>query len=332
MPIVDYKGRMDLLLSGVSMDFAQDQQDYIADKVFPTIPVERESGSYITFPRGWFTRDHVAERPLGDEPYEATYGLSSATYSVKEYALAMSLDDRERANIAPNTFNPDETHVRFLTDNHLIHRERIWADRFFRTGVWGTDLTGTTVAATDRNVNIQQWDQANSNPQVDINFLKARMALKTGREANAMIIGRDVWTALQTHPTIIERVKYTSAANTTLDSLKAYLELDDIFVPKTVQNVAPELAPQLGDNADLRYIVNPKGMLLLYRNPMVGMRMATGGLTFVWRGLLGGGGFTMPVYRDRKTRAFSDWFAVRTAYDMKVVAPECGVYVNAMVA
>jgi hypothetical protein len=330
MPI-DYRGHADVVLSGVSMEFAQDQQDYIADRVFPTLPVDLQSSEFPVFPIGWFLRDHVRERPLGEEPIEATYGLDYDTYRVKEYALAATIDDRERANIAPGTaYNPDETHVRFLTDNHLVHKEKVWANRFFRLGVWSVDLDGVT-STTPTSAQITQWDVPTSDPQRVTKNLKKRIRRRVGKSANGLVAGEDVDETLFSHPAIIERTKYTSSDSVDEALIRAYLGLDFYLVPMAMQNVAVELAPQFGDNLNLSPIVNPKGALFLYRNPRVGTKMATGGLTFHWRGLLGGQGFQMPVYRERKRRAWTDWFAVRTAYDMRVVAPDAGIYVDDLV-
>lgn len=334
MPVT-YRGEVDSLLSGISIQYAQDTTKYVAERVFPAYDVQYKSDEYLVYPRGWFLRSQVQERPLGGEPPEATYGLTSATYSAKEYALAATLDDRERANARP-PHDPEDTHIRFLTDNHLIFREIKWAQAFFRTGVWGKDLTGQATAPAaglqTSATAIMQWDQANSNPQMAVDELKEFMGLTTGNEGNVLVLGRSAYTRLKSHPSIIDRTKYTSSDAVTKDILAAYFEVDEVIVPQAVVNVAPELAPQLGDNVNLNWIINPKGMLLLYRNPVVGAKMLTGGLTFRWSGLLNAGGFTLPVFRDRKTRAFSDWFAVRQAFDMRVVAPDAGVFVGNIVA
>jgi hypothetical protein len=334
---VDYRGHVDRLLSGVSIQFAHNQDEYIADKVFPTLPVEEKSGEIMVFPQGWFLRPQVRERPLGDEPYEATYGLESSEYNTREYALAATLDDRERANISPDSaYDPDETHVQFLTGQHLINKEIKWSDQFFTDGVWSTELTGqATAPVTGRQTSataIMQWDQANSKPQRAVNELKEVVGLTVGKELNIGIIGRSAWTYLLDHPEIIERTKYTSSEAFTKQIIAKFLGLDELYIPQAAVNVAPELAPQLGDNMDLNYIINPKGLLLLYRNPIVGTKMQTAGLTIHWRGLLGGEGLTYPVYTDRKRRAFSDWYAVRSAFQHKVVAPDCGVYVDEIIA
>lgn len=338
MPVT-YRGHVDEFLSGLSVRFAQDQSVFIADQVFPTYGVQKQSGEFLVYPQGWFLRNQVRERPLHGEPAQATYGLSSSTYAVKEYALAAVLDDRETANATP-PFDPEANHVRFLTENHLINRELLWADAHMKTGVWGVDLTGqagapsATAQATPGSTNlIQQWDQATSKPQRAVNQIKTYMALKTGREANVGVFGRELWTVLLDHPDIIERVKYAEGSPVLSQQLIAnYLGLDNIYVPAATHNVAPELAPQLGDNKTLNFVVNSKAALFLYRNTQVGPMMMTAGLSLVWRGLLNGGGFTFPVYRERIDRSWSDWFAVRSAFTFKVVAPEAGVYVNSLIA
>lgn len=326
---VNYRGELDAQLSNISVAFTQEADAFIAQRVFPTLPVRKSSDTFTVYPRGWFLRDQVRERPLGGEPAEATYGLRGDTYAAKEYALAMTLDDRERANVAEG-IDPEETHVEFLTEQHLIHADRQWADAYFAPGVWSTELTGVAAAPAD-DTEITFWNDPSSNPQRDVNRLKMRQARLTGRPGNVLVIGAEAYVELQNHPSIIDRLKYTTSEAVTRQILARYFEVDEILVPMATHNIAPELAPQLGDNVDLEFIVNPFGLLLLYRTPRVGIKIPTAGITFVWTGILGGGGFPMPVYTDRKKRAFSDWFAVRSAYDMKVVSPDLGVYCDEIV-
>ncbi len=329
-PTPNYRGQVDQLLSGFSLGYAQDEALFVAGRVFPTMGVRRQSDNFYIYPKGWRMRPQVARRPLGGEPVEATYGLENGTYSVQEFALAMSLDDRERTNTVP-PFDPEEEHVAFLMENHLIHREINWAKSHFTTGIWAEDLTGVA-SATPAADELYQWDADDSTPQKIVNKLKQRITLRCGRPANLMVVGANVHTVLCSHPEIIERTKYTSDAAITRAIIARYFEIEEYLVLEAVHNVAAELAPQFGDSVELEYIANGDGMLLLYRNPRVGLKAMTAGVTFVWQGLLGAEGFSYPVYRDRKVRAWSDWFAVRAAYGMEVLAPDCGIYVDGLIS
>lgn len=320
---------MDRLLSGYSFGVTQDRSEFVAGTMFPTLGVERQSDEFLVYPRGWHTRPHQAKRPMGGEPAEITLGMSSDTYMCVEYALAATLDDRERTNVV-ESYDPEEAHVEMLTDNHLINREIVFSNNFFTAGKWGTDLVGVATAVDLSGgttlTQIQQFDQANSEPQKTMNVLKMQAALRGGRRPNVLAIGEEVYIHLQSHPELIERTKYTNSQNVDQNMLANYFGVQEVMVLQAVMNVDEELAPQFGDNFSMEHISNTKGLLLLYRHPRVGMRVPTAGVSFTWRGLLGASGFTFPVYSSRKERAFSDWFAVRSAYDLKMVAPDLGVF------
>jgi hypothetical protein len=95
-------------------------------------------------------------------------------------------------------------------------------------------------------------------------------------------------------------------------------------------NTGPERESLVATEAAAVYahIVNTKDALLVYSAPSPATEAPSGGYIFAWTGLLGANA-TNPlaaVVRGRDDRAHSDWFHCRTAYDMKVVAPELGVF------
>jgi hypothetical protein len=62
--------------------------------------------------------------------------------------------------------------------------------------------------------------------------------------------------------------------------------------------------------------------------------MPSAGYTFAWNGYLGADASNplAGVTRGRDERAYTDWFHLRTAYDMEIVAPELGVFLSAAVS
>lgn len=311
-------GHVDMLLTNISVAYIQSADKFVADKVFPKVPVQKAGDLYFKFPRGYFFRDEVKPRPLGKPSPEAGYKLETDTYYCIEEGLSTTLDDRERANASP-PYDPEKTKVLYLTQQHLIHRDRQWAEKYFKSGVWATEVQG--VASNPSGNQFVQWDQANSTPVEDIDLYRDRIAELTGFEPNVIVCGRKVFRVLKNHPTVLERIKYTQRGVVTADLLAELFGVEKFLVPGGVYNTAPEGAQDI-----FQFIIPSNHLLLVYAAPNPGLDMPSGGYTFVWTGLLGDAAFESAIWRGRDERAHSDWFECRMAYDMKVVAEDLGVF------
>lgn len=317
---------LDAILTNISIAYVQSADDFIAHRVFPIVPVKKQSDRYYVYPKGAWFRDEAQKRAPGAAPAEATFDVDNTpTYFCEEWALMSPIPDEERAN-ADNPLDPDRDHAEFLTQKLLIRRERLWVERFFGPGVWGTDLTG--VAANPGPGQFLQWDQANSNPFKLVKDLKARVRSQTGFEPNTLVLGYQVYIALTEHPEAVDRIKYTQKGVVTLDLLASLFEVERVLVGKAVVNTARE------GEQDLFGFVHGKHALLVYAAPNPGLRKPSGGYTFAWSGL--NPGFDMAGIAITRGRLeewrHADYVEARMAFDMKVVAPDLGVFLQNAVA
>src|SRR3990172_801863 len=136
---------IDRYLTDFSVMFVQDSARFIAQSCASVIPVLKQTDKFVVYDRGYFWRDEAAPRPLGGRPVQVGYKIGEGTYSAVEFALEHTVDDRQRAN-ADDPIRLDENATILLTQKHLIKQDRVWAQNFFRTGVWTTNYEG--VAST----------------------------------------------------------------------------------------------------------------------------------------------------------------------------------------
>lgn len=318
-------GHYDELLTNISVAYLQSAKNFVAGTVFPEVPVQRQSGVYWEFPRGFFFRDEVGPRPVGGYSNIAGYDLTTGKYFTEEQALTAILEDRERANATP-PYDPERTKVEYLTQQHLIHKDRDWASAYMKTGVWGTDLTG--VASGPTAGQFLQWDNANSTPIEDVDAQKETVAQSTGFEPNVLVLGRTVYRILRNHPNLIDRVKYTQRGVITLELMASLFDVDKVVVPGGVQNTAAE-----GEADNFQFIVNNKAALLAYAAPSPGLQIPSAGYTFSWRGLLGAeAGKAAAIWRGRDNRGHFDWFEGRMAYEHNLVGSDLAVFFASAVA
>lgn len=319
-------GHFDQLLSNISIAFIQSQNKFVAPQVFPVVPVNNASDFYLEFPRGAFFRDEVGPRPLGGQSRIGGFTTTKKPYYAEEQGLSSNLDDRERANATP-PYDPERSRIIYLTQQHLIHRDRDWAAKYFKPGVWTTDLTGEASAPGQNQ--FLQFDQDNSDPIQIVDEYRDNIAEQTGFEPNVIVMGRKVFRVIKNHPAVVERIVYTQRGIVTAELLAELLGVDKVVIPGGVNNTAAE-----GQDDDFQFIVGKNDMLMAYAAPSAGLDQPTAGYTFAWTGLLPNAGMSgqAGVWRGREDRAHSDWFEVRMAYDMHVVSADLGVFFGSAVS
>lgn len=318
---------VDRYLTNFSVAYMNDAANFVALAASTQIPVSNQSDLYAIYDKDYFFRDDMAPRPLGGAPTETDYKISQGTYAATEYANAHLIDDRQKANTdAP--INPAVTATKLLTGKAMINRDRKWATSFFKSGVWGLDLSGVTSSPTE-NTSFIQFDQAASNPIATIDLYKDYIAKRTGLTPNTIVLGSKVKRMLRTNADIVDRIKYTRVGLAEEDLLASLFGVEKVVTPRAIYNSAAE-----GATASFSFIVPETGMWMGYVERAPALNSPTAIATFNWTGLLGGaanelgGVITTGRYDDR----YSDWYHIRSAYDMRAVSTELGIWFGSAVA
>lgn len=302
---------VDRYLTGFSEAFIQAPSNFITPVAATNIPVTNASDLYVKYPRGYFWRDLAEVRPLGGRPPQVGYKVEPDTYKAEEWALEHTVDDRQRANTdAP--IRLDENATNLLTQIQLIRQDRIWASKFWTTGVWSNDVVLGV-----------KWDAASSTPIQDIDEWKEVMAQNTAMMPNTFIMGANVKKTLRNHADVIDRIKYTQTGVAEEALLARLFGVDNVRTARSVYNTAQE-----GGNDEFRHIIDPDSAWLGYIAPSAGLDTPTAIARWAWTGLIPG---AMNQYggvmtRGRDDRAYTDWFHNRTAFDMTVVSSDLGIF------
>ena len=65
----------------------QEAGNFVADQVFPNIPVSMQSDRYYTYDRGYFNRDEMQERAPGTESAGSGYEVDNTPGDVREHRV-----------------------------------------------------------------------------------------------------------------------------------------------------------------------------------------------------------------------------------------------------
>jgi len=315
---------VDAILTNISVAYLQNQDNFIADKVFPVVPVDKKSDKYFTYTKNDWFRDEAQRRADGTESAGSGYNLSTGTYSADVWAFHKDVGDQTVAN-ADAPLNPLREATEFVTRRLLLRKEIQFVSDFFTTGVWADDVTG--VAGAPSSGETKQWsDYSSSDPINDIEAGKSEILSSTGMEANTLVLGYEVFRQLKNHPDLVDRIKYTSSQTITEDMLARMFDLDRVLVAKAVKATNNEGASEAYSFA------YGKSALLCHTASAPGLLTPSAGYTFAWTGVSGGIGSTIGVSSFRMESLKAERVEAEMAFENKVIGADLGYFWNTIVA
>lgn len=317
-------------LTNIAVAYMQDSANYIADKVFPVVPVDFQSDLYYVWSKDDFFRDEAQLRADGQESAGSGLNLTTASYAALVWALHKDIGDQMRRNADP-AVDIEVAVTRMLMQKLLIRRDRQFASKYLTTGVWGTDITGVASAPTG-NQAFQWSDGVNSDPFSDVASGQTAILQNTGQEANTLTLSWAVYQALRKHPLVIDRVKYTMQADAkaiTPELLAAAFDVDRVLVAKSTYNTAAE-----GLAGSYSFAVG-KTALLCHSAPAPGLMVPSAGYIFGWAGLEGNNSDGISAWSEPVPNRGKPGSTMRCesemAFDMKVVGSDLGYFFTSIV-
>jgi hypothetical protein len=294
---------LDQPLNTVSIAYKND--DYFAERIFPVVPVKKQSGRYWVFGRERF-RQYETIRHAGAEAREiAPWSLSNNAYFCDDHSLKDKISDEEQAN-------SDGTEVEINTTENLT--DAILLDLEIRAAnlVLGGAVPSTTLSGTS------QWsDYVNSDPVAAVEAQKTVIKKAISRTPNTLAVSYPVFATIRQHPKIIDRFKYTQVGVLDQEALKTAFGVDNFWVLGAEYDTATE-----GQAPSLDFVWG-KSAVLAYVVPEPRLRDVTLGYIFRW--LFGApdlaGTLTKRYRVEAKT---ADVVEVHRYDDIQLVAPQAG--------
>ena len=316
---------LDQPLTNLTLAFAQDQANFIADKVFPVVGVERQSDKFYVYDRDNMNRtgDVKALAPR-TEVNRIGMSISNSSYYADVFGLGMDFDQQTLAN-EDAALDIRSAGAQTLATRLMIHREEQFAANFFAASIWGSESTPTNL-----------WsDYTNGTPIQDVTNARRTMQLKSGGfKPNTMVVGKEVRDILINHPAILARLNGgATVANTALITdakLAEIFEVENFYVMEAVKNDSVEGV------AESNSFIGGKHALLVHGPKGAGLMTPAAGLTFAWNNVPGANnlGITVESFSDDalKRQQVAEHIQVKMAYDMKVTGADLGYFFDTVVA
>jgi hypothetical protein len=315
-------------LSNISVAYMQGQEEFIADQVFPPVPVQTQAGQYWKYDRGNWFRTAAQKRAPRTESAGTGWTVTRDTFFADVNAVHVDVSDQDRANARGSTtsaFDLDSDATKFVTRDLLLRREKDWSATYFNGSAW-SNTTQTGVSGSPSTNQFKQWDKTSSTPIEDIRAQATRFGEMTGYRPNKLILGWQVYDTWVNHTEFIERIKYSERGIVSKELMAALLDVGQILVSNAIENLAPENAdPSNPADLDFHYMYG-KDALLVYAADNPGLMQPSAGYTFEWAGYLGSPGRGTRTKKFRMEELEADRIEAESAYDFKVVSPDLGVF------
>jgi hypothetical protein len=298
---------VDRILTNLSIAYRN--VDYIAPLVFPRVPVMKESDKFFTFDRSDWLRSEAKGRGIGARYQRTGWDMSTDSYSVDEFGLETPIDDRIRNNADP--VDLEQTAVEYVSDQVDLKMEKDVASLAFTAANWSgsATLSGTS-----------QWSDDSSDPLAAFSTARLAILSATGRRANTVVMGVQVYEILMRHPDLIDRIKYTGTAErpamVTPGMLAALFGVEQVLIGTALEDTANE-----GATSVYSYIWGKK-VWIGYVSPRPAINTPSAGYIFTT-------GRLADRYREPQTK--SDIIRAAEAWDSKKTAAGAGYLYSAAV-
>lgn len=313
---------IDAPLTNIAVAYLQAQTNFVATKVFPIIPVQKQTNKYFKFDKDAWFRDDAQVRKSSQETAGSGFTLSSDNYSCDVFGLHKDIDFLDRKN-QDSPLDLDVAAAQWVALQMLLRQEIQFVSDAFKTSVWATDKTGGT--------DFVKWsDFASSDPREDIDAGKEAVLSATGFEPNTLTLGYQVFRKLRRHPDVVDQFKYTSPESITEVMLARFFDIEQVLVAKAVKNTAKEGQTFAGA------FTHGKNALLSYCAPNPGIMVPSAGYTFSWTGVAdgsqAGAGLPIGIAKYYLQAIRSDRVEGLTGFDNKIVGTDLGYFFATAVA
>lgn len=312
-----------------NLSVAQFQPDdwFVSPFIFPIVPVQLSTGYYYVFNKGDLARDNVQPKPEFGKVTPMIFGSEKKLYSCGVDQIIVGIDqisslDYQRAG-TPGISDPRRAKVRIATDQLKLHMDRIFAESYFKAGVWSNEYTGvnTTPGANE----FHKFNDANFDAVTFIGSLRTKMQKEGRRKPNTLALGVEAYEGLKSNPGILDRVKYSGStanpATINTNVLVQLLEIERVVVLNSVYNAGGY------GQTDMKFVCDSKAALLAYAAPNAAIDEASAGYTFAWD-MLGNGQYLAFDQFEGEPGTHTEYMEGLMSYTPEKVCDELGYFLK----
>jgi hypothetical protein len=251
---------VDQRLTNVANAWMNADSDFIAQQVFPVVPVTKKTFKVAGFTKESLRIPSTSVRTGESKAKRVSLGRTEDDFGpLHEHSLAdfVTRDDQQMSDNPYNALNDS-------TEN-ILQKMALIDEKALATVLSNASIitAGTTLSG------IHQWsDYANSTPFEDIKTGALAMKSSALKAPNTFITSWEAWMQMVDHPDFLDRIKWSQTgvmAESDFLKLFAPYGITKILIGKVSENTAYEgqtdsLSAVWGKHAWLAYITNRPGL------------------------------------------------------------------------
>lgn len=305
---------IDSALSRVMVASFETMGDFVANELFPVVPVNKQSDKYYILKKEAWLRQHDTKRSPRTAANRIEYDTSSDAYFCDNYALASEIPIEDLVNA--------DAALRLRDSNVNDIVRGLKSDLEIRV----QNQAVTNVSTVQRLTGANAWDAVNSaDIQTQIHSAHLSIFRNTGLRPNLMILDYESYMYAKRNAFLLSRFQYTADKPSLLSDaqLKEAFMVDRLLIARSQKNNANP-----GQTASITSIWGPTALLAKVE-PGLSLQTATYGLSMRWTDPKLGAPMTVTsALEDAAGSRHIEILEGGYYQDEKVIASDLGFYIN----
>lgn len=226
-------------IEDMCFDFLSDASGFIADSLFTPKIVDKSIKKAYQADTSKL-RFVETRKGTNAEPNLVDEQLFSINITLEEHKLGREINPREVRDADIPSLVGASRASKHVMNMLMLRRELLAATLATTVGNYPSGLTAAIAAGS-------RWNEGLGDPESDKVNADAALRNSCGAEANALAMAVETFDKLKLSPNFRDRVKYTGNGPVTLDHMKAFFNVDYVFLGRNRYDSANEgLAPVIG--------------------------------------------------------------------------------------
>ena len=223
--------------------------EFVGEALFPRVPVSQSGGKILTFGKEAFL-SYATQRAPGTDTKRITFGFAGAPYALENHALEAPVprENQRDAKVVPGVDLGQRASA-------MVMRIMLRALENQQAGLAldAANYDGTHKVALAGG---DKWSApTTSDPLGDIRAAKEAVRASVGAYPNVMLLSPVAFTALEDHPQLTDKVKYTQKGIITPELIASVFGFDKVVIGKAIKgSEAGAFSDVWGNNAVLAYV------------------------------------------------------------------------------
>ena len=236
--------RINAYLSEIARGYGNNS--FIADKLFPTIPSEKEKIDIFEFNKEAFQIYDTERAIRANSNVISPKGFNKHSATLKEHDLAYPIDYREEEDAEKIKLQVHATNV--VTQGLYLKHEKQCAELAQNPDNYAVSNKSSLAGSS-------KFSDKDSDPVGVVDDAKDQICKQIGQDPNTLVMGQEVWTALKRNKALKDMIASTSNKTITLDVLKEFFEIENIFIGRAIYSDAQNKFQRVwGNNIILAFV------------------------------------------------------------------------------